>query len=72
MFDAVQTTTGRKPTKTVAWLVIALTFIPAALSAVRPGHIWFFMTAACSAMVWTSWKKSLTRPCFAPQKAAAK
>jgi len=77
VFDSVQRATGREYTRTVAWLAIALIFIPAAFLAVRPGYISlslaFVGMAISVAMAWVSWKKSrLTISSIAPQKAAAK
>jgi len=77
MFDSVQSTTGREYTRTVAWLAIALIFIPATFFAVRPGYVSlslaFMCSAVCVTMAWISWKKSrLTVPSIVTQKAATK
>jgi len=75
MFDSVQKTTGREYTTTVAWLAIAVIFIPATFLAVRPGYVSLSLALICSAicltMAWISWKKSrLTIPSIAPQQKA--
>lgn len=76
MLDSIQRPTGRDYTRTVAWLAMALVFIPAAFLAVRPGAISlslaFVCGAVCVTMAWMSWKKSQrTIPSIA-QKAVAK
>ena len=77
MFDSVQKTTGREYTRTIAWLAIALIFIPAAFLAVRPGYVSlslaFLCSATCVTMAWISWRKSrLTISSIAPPKAVTK
>jgi undecaprenyl pyrophosphate phosphatase UppP len=77
VFDSVQRTTGREYTRTVAWLAIAIIFIPAVFLGVRPHYISlsvaFVCIAICVTMAWISWKKSrLTMPSIAPRKAVSK
>lgn len=77
MFDSVQSATARDYTRTVAWLAIALLFIPAVFLGVRPGYVSLSLAllcgAICLAMAWISWKKSrMAIPSITPPQAAAK
>jgi hypothetical protein len=63
MFDTQQKSTGTGYTKTVAFLVVAFIFIPAAL--MFSGHFGYLAvslaitcSALCVALAWVTWKKS--------------
>lgn len=74
MPDPQQKFTGREYTITVAWLVVAILFIPATVFAVRPGYIALSVALVCSilcvSMAWVIWKRSsrLTIPSIASQR----
>ena len=74
MFDPHLKSTGREYTMTVAWLAIAVIFIPAAYLAVRPGGpsllLTFICSMICAVMAWVSWRRSsqLTIPSIAVRK----
>ena len=79
MFDSSQKPTGTGYTTTVAFLIVALIFIPAALMFFDNfGRIAIVLAAACSVlclgMAWRSWKKSsqLTIPSIEPQEMPSK
>lgn len=75
MFDSVQRIMGCDYSRTVAWLLIAIVFIPAVVLSIRPGYVSLSLALMFSAisviMDCGSWRKSrLTIPTIAPQKAA--
>ncbi len=79
MFDTQQKSTGTGYTTTVAFLVVAFIFIPAALMfSGRFGYISISLATAgsilCLGMAWLTWKKSSQRsmPSIATQEARAK
>jgi uncharacterized membrane protein YfcA len=77
VFESAQRTSGYDYTKTVAWLAIAIIFVPAVFLAVRPHYVSLSLAFMCIAisvtMAWVSWKKSrLTIPSIAPQQAVAR
>jgi len=79
MFDTQQKATGTGYTTTVAFLVVAFIFSPAAL--MFSGHFGYIAvslaiacSAVCVAMAWVTWKKSSQRsmPSIEIQDARAK
>jgi hypothetical protein len=54
--------TGREYTITIAWLAVALVFIPATVFALRPGYLAdslaFVSSMMFVIMAWVSWKRS--------------
>jgi hypothetical protein len=72
--NSQQKFTGREYTTTVAWLAVAVLFIPATVFAVRPGYIALSVALVCSmvclAMAWVTWKRSsrLTIPSITSQE----
>jgi heme O synthase-like polyprenyltransferase len=79
MFDSSQKSTGTGYTTTVAFLIVAVIFIPAALMFVDNfGGIAVALAAVCSAlclgMAWRSWKTSsqLSIPSIEAQEAPSK
>lgn len=62
MFDTFGKSTGRDYTATIAWLAIAVIFIPAVVFSVHPRYlslaVAFIGTMACLAMSWVSWTRS--------------
>jgi hypothetical protein len=79
MFDTQQKSTGTGYTTTVAFLVLAFIFIPAAL--MFSGHFGYVSiclaiacSALCVALAWVTWRKSSQRsiPSIAIQHARAK
>ena len=79
MFDTSQKSTGTGYTTTVAFLIVALVFIPAALMFFENfGRLAVVLAIACSAlclgMAWRTWKKSsqLFIPSIQPQEAPSK
>ena len=79
MFDTQQKATGTGYTTTVAFLVVAFIFSPAALIfSGRFGYISVSLAIACStlcvALAWLIWKKSSQRsiPSIVTQEARAK
>jgi len=71
VYDPQQKFTGREYRITVAWLAIAVLFIPATVFAVRPGYLALSLALVCSvlcvAMARVTWKRSsrLTIPSIA-------
>ena len=79
MVDTQQKSTGTGYSTTVAFLVVAFIFIPAALMFSGPfGYVSVSLAIACStlcvALAWLTWKKSSQRsiPSIATQEARAK
>jgi membrane associated rhomboid family serine protease len=79
MFDSSQKSTGTGYTTTVAFLIVALVFIPAALMFFdNYGRVAIAIaivgSVSCLGMAWRSWKKSsqLTMPSIEPHGAPAK
>lgn len=79
MFDAGQKPTGTGYTKTVAFLAVALIFIPAVLIVSRPfGYVSVSLAIACSALcvalAYFNWKRAsqLSMPSIASEEAKAK
>jgi hypothetical protein len=78
MFDAYQKSTGREYTATIAWLAIAVIFIPAVVLAVHPRYlsliVAFIGSMGCVVMSWVSWTRSskLTIPTLAVQREETK
>jgi hypothetical protein len=79
MFDSSQKSTGTGYTITVAFLIVAVIFIPAALMFFDNfGTIAVALAAVgsvlCLAMAWRTWKKSsqLTIPSIEAQEAPSK
>lgn len=79
MFDNSQKPTGTGYTTTVAFLIVALIFIPAALMFFDNfGRVAIVVAIVCSilclGMAWRSWKKSsqLTMPSIEPQEVPSK
>lgn len=79
MFDTQQKATGTGYTTTVAFLVVAFIFIPAALMfSGHFGYVSISLAVACSALcvalAWVTWRKSSQRsiPSIAIQQARAK
>lgn len=79
MFSACQKSTGTGYTTTVAFLVVAFIFSPAALIFFRPiGYVSVSLAIACSALcvvlAWVTWRKSSQRsiPSIAIQNARTK
>jgi hypothetical protein len=79
MFDTQQKSTGTGYTTTVAFLVVAFIFIPAAL--MFYGHYGYVSisltiagTALCVGLAWMNWKRSsqLSIPTIEIQEARAK
>ena len=78
MFDTQQKSTGTGYTTTVAFLVVAFIFIPAAL--VFGGNYGYFPVSLaiagsviCVGLAWTNWKKSqLSIPSIEIQNARVK
>ena len=79
MFDTQQKSTGTGYTTTVAFLVVAFIFIPAAL--MFSGHYGYVSvslaiagSALCVGLAWMNWKKSsqLSIPSIAIPEARAK
>lgn len=62
MFDTSRKSAGRDYTITVAWLAIAVIFIPMLALAVHPRYVSlglaFIGSVACVVMSWISWTKS--------------
>lgn len=62
MSDPEQKFTGREYTVTVAWLVLAVLFIPSAVIALHPGYLALLLATASSAICLAgarlTWKKS--------------
>jgi hypothetical protein len=54
--------TGREYTVSIAWLAIAVIFIPATTLAMRPGYLALSValigSIACLVMAWVSWKRT--------------
>jgi len=78
MFDTYQKSTGREYTATVAWLAIAVIFIPAAVLAVHPRFLSLLLalvgSLGCVIMSWVSWTRSsnLTIPSLTLQRKGTK
>jgi len=79
MFDTQQKSTGTGYTTTVAFLVVAFIFIPAALMfSGRYGYVSVSLaiagSALCVGLAWINWKKSsqLSMPSIAIPEARAK
>jgi heme O synthase-like polyprenyltransferase len=79
MFDSSQKSTGTAYTTTVAFLIVALIFVPAALMFFDNfGNVAIvlavFASLACLGMAWRSWKKSsqLSIPSIENQQAPSK
>jgi len=78
MFDTYQKSTGREYTATVAWLAIAVIFIPAMVLAVHPQFLSLllalFGSLGCVVMSWVSWTRSskLTIPSLTMQRKGTK
>jgi VIT1/CCC1 family predicted Fe2+/Mn2+ transporter len=78
MFDTQQKSTGTGYTTTVAFLVVAFIFIPAALVfAGNYGYVSVSLaiagSAICVGLAWTNWKKSqLSMPSIEIQNARVK
>jgi flagellar biosynthesis protein FliP len=79
MFDSSQKSTGTGYTTTVAFLIVAVIFIPAALMFFDNfGRIAVVLAAVCSVlclgMAWRSWKTSsqLSIPSIEAQEAPSK
>ena len=79
MFDTQQKSTGTGYTTTVAFLVVAFIFIPAAL--LFSGHFGYVSvslaiacSALCLAMAWVTWRKLSQRsvPSIATQEGVTK
>ena len=79
MFDTQQKSTGTGYTTTVAFLVVAFIFIPAAL--LFSGHFGYVSVslaiaciALCLAMAWVTWRKLSQRsvPSIATQEGVTK
>jgi hypothetical protein len=76
VFDSETKYVGRQYTTTIAWLAVAVVFIPAMIFAVRPGYVTlslaFIGSVICLVMAWVSWKKSgqLETDAIATQQAA--
>ncbi|HTR35122.1 MAG TPA: hypothetical protein VMH80_04430 [Bryobacteraceae bacterium] len=78
MFDTYQKSTGREYTATVAWLAIAVIFIPAVVLAVHPRFLSLLLalvgSLGCVIMSWVSWTRSsnLTIPSLTLQRKGTK
>ncbi len=79
MFDTSQKSTGTGYTTTVAFLIVAVIFIPAALMFFDNfGRVAIALavvaSVACLGLAWRSWKKSsqLTMPSIEPQEVPSK
>ncbi len=78
MFDTYQKSTGREYTATVAWLAIAVIFIPAGVLAVHPRSLSLLLalvgSLGCVIMSWVSWTRSsnLTIPSLTLQRKGTK
>ena len=76
MFDSETKYAGRHYTTTIAWIAVAVVFIPAMIFALRPNYLTlclaFIGSAICLAMAWVSWRKSsrLETAAIAAQQAA--
>ena len=76
MFDSETKYAGRHYTTTIAWIAVAVDFIPAMIFAVRPTYVTLGLALICSviclAMAWVSWRKSsrLETAAIAAQQAA--
>ena len=58
MFDSHQRFTGTQYTMTVALLIVAFIFSPAAVIVSRPsGYVSVSLALACSAFAWFNWKR---------------
>jgi apolipoprotein N-acyltransferase len=74
MSDPQQQFTGREYTITIAWLAVAIVFIPATVFAVRPGYLALSLALVCSVlcvvMAWVTWKRTsrLTIPSIASRR----
>jgi apolipoprotein N-acyltransferase len=62
VFDPQMKFTGREYTLTIAWLAIAIIFIPAMTFAVHPGYLAlalaFIGSMTCVVLSWVSWKRT--------------
>lgn len=79
MFDSSQKPTGTGYTTTVAFLIVALIFVPAALMFFgNYGRVAMVLAVAfsvlCLGMAWRSWKKTsqLTMPSIGPPRVPSK
>lgn len=62
MFDSFVKPVGREYTKTIAWLVVAIVFIPAIFVTVGVGYPSLIGAVAgsliCITLAWVTWKRS--------------
>jgi len=66
VFESFSKPNGREYTKTVAWLAIAIIFIPAIFVSIGTGFVSLAVAGIgsliCAAMAWLSWKQSPELP----------
>jgi hypothetical protein len=78
MLDTYQRSTGREYTATIAWLAVAVIFIPGLVLAVHPRFLSLLLalggSMACVVLSWVSWTRSskLTTPSLNLQRKGTK
>jgi apolipoprotein N-acyltransferase len=74
VFDSEKKYAGRQYTATIAWLAVAVIFIPAMIFAVRPGYVTlslaFISSVTCLVLAWGKKSSRLASAAIATQQAA--